>query len=130
MRKELDAYHNVIGKNEALKIKIDSVYYKLTLLNTDKVSNQIELRNQIFKDLSDCKKFIGQDSLVDLRHYSILLKNVEPIIAYKNELMKLTSQEQAIFGQLEDCLGKVGRANVQIRARQQRQAPRGNLFNR
>ena len=130
MRKELDAYHNVIGRNEVLKIKMDSIYYKLTLLNSDKISNQIELRNQIFKDLGDCKNFIGEDSLVELKHYSRLVKDIDPIIAYKNELMKLGSQEKAIFGQLQDCLGKVGRANVQIKVKQQREAPKGSLFNR
>ena len=44
--------------------------------------------------------------------------------------MKLTSQEKAIFGQLQDCNGKVGRANVQIKVKQQKAAPKGSLFNR
>lgn len=130
MRKDLDAYHNVIGKNEALKIKMDSIYYKLSLLNTDRVSNQIELRNQIFKDLNDSRNFIGEDSLVDLKHYTKLLHDIEPMISFKDELMKLNSHENAVYNQLQDCLGKVGRANAQIVAAQQRETPRGNLFKR
>lgn len=128
LRKDLDAYHDMTGRNNLLKIKMDSIYYKISLLNSNKVANDIFLRNQIIEDMSVCKQMIGSDSATDLKHYNTLLKNLAPILAHKNELMKLKTEEASIFRQFEECLGKVGRVNTQIKAIQEREEPKGELM--
>lgn len=128
MRKELDRYHAVVGKNETLKIKMDDIYQKLALLNTDRYGNQIDLRNGIFKDLDDSKNFIGEDSLMDLKQYTILINQIEPIIAFKDEMMKNSAKEKALTWQLNDCMEAMGKADAQIRVKQQPKPLKGNLF--
>lgn len=127
LRKDLDAYHDMVGRNNLLKIKIDSIYYKMTLLNNNKVANDIFLRNQIIEDMSVCKQMIGEDSISELRHYSMLLDNLAPILAHKNELMKLKTDETSISRQLEECLGKVQKVNTQIKVKQKKQEVSGRL---
>ncbi len=130
LRKNVDAYHDMVGRNNLLKIKVDSIYYKASLLNNNKVQNDIFLANQILEDMEVCQQIIGEDSAGELKHYSMLLKDIEPILAHKKELMKLKTEENAISRQLAECLGKVGKVNTQIKTQQQQQAkpPKGRLF--
>lgn len=127
LRKDLDAYHDMVGRNNLLKIKVDSIYYKMTLLNSNKVTNDIFLRSQIIEDMSICKQMIGKDSTTELKHYSMLLDDLASILTYKNELMKLKTDEMIISRQLEECFGKVEKVNIHIKAKQKKQEVSGRL---
>lgn len=99
----------------------------MTLLNSNKVTNDIFLRNQIIEDMSICKQMIGKDSTTELKHYSMLLDNLDSILSYKNELMKLKTDEMTISRQLEECFGKVEKVNTHIKAKQKKQEASGRL---
>ncbi len=125
IRSELDEYHSMLGRNELLKVKMDSINYKMSLLSNDKVENDIFLRNSVIEDMNLCRQLIGKDSADNLRHYHTLLKQMQPMLTFKNELIKQKSEEKAAARNLQECIGQVGRISTSMAPRPQR---RGNLF--
>lgn len=107
IRKELDNYNDMIGRNNFLKIKMDTIYYKLSLLSNDKVQNDMMLRNSIIDDLMVSRQLIGKDSADDLKYYATLLKNIEPMLGYKNQLIKLKTDEKNALRSLDNCMGRI-----------------------
>jgi len=115
IQKELNAYKNVLSRNELLKIKMDTIYYKMALLNTDRVQNDIFLRNSILEDLQDTKNIMGADSSKSFKQYSTLTKNIGKMTIFKNELINVTAKERNAIRNLNECMGKVEKINTQIR---------------
>lgn len=115
IQKELNNYKSVLSRNELLKIKMDTIYYKMTLLNSNKVENDIFLRNSILEDLQDTKNIMGEDSAKSFKQYATLTKNIGKMTVFKNELINITAKEQNALRNLNECMGKVGKMNTQMK---------------
>lgn len=115
IQKELNDYKNVLSRNELLKIKMDTIYYKMALLNTDRVQNDIFLRNSILEDLQDTKNIMGSDSTKAFKQYATLTKNIGKMTIFKNELINVTAKERNALRSLNECIGKVEKINSQMR---------------
>ncbi|MCU7613051.1 type VI secretion system transmembrane protein TssO [Chryseobacterium sp. GMJ5] len=115
IQKEIDDYRNLLSRNELLKIQVDSIQYRMTLLDINKVDNDILLRNYIMENVRDAKKIMGADSAQNFKHYSILLKKIEPMLALKSQIIMVSNKEQTAIRDLNACMGKVDRVNHQLR---------------
>jgi hypothetical protein len=115
IQKELNDYKSVLSRNELLKIKMDTIYYKMNLLNSNKVENDIFLRNSILEDLQDTKNIMGADTAKSFRQYATLTKNIGKMTVFKNELINITAKEQNALRSLNECIGKVGKINTQMK---------------
>ncbi|WP_292009652.1 type VI secretion system TssO [Chryseobacterium sp.] len=115
IQKEVDEYKNLLSRNELLKIQVDSIYYRMNLLDINKVDNDIFLRNYIMDNVRDAKNIMGSDSAKNFKHYSVLLKNLEPMLALKTQIINISNKEQTALRDLNECMGKVGRVNSELR---------------
>lgn len=112
---ELNDYKSVLSRNELIKNKMDTIYYKMNLLNSNKVDNDIFLRNSILEDLQDTKNIMGADTVKAFRQYASLTKNIGKMTVFKNELINITAKEQNALRSLNECIGKVGKINTQMK---------------
>lgn len=131
IQSQLNDYQDMLRRNELLKSKMDSVYYKLSLLSNDKVNNDIFLRNSVMEDLATCREIIGKDSTGDLSHYNRLIKNIQPILAFKNQLIQLKAEEKTAQRSLQQCLGNISSIEIPQAAPAAPERPRrqpGRLF--
>lgn len=115
VQKELNDYKSILSRNELLKVKMDTIYYKMSLLNSNRVENDIFLRNSILEDLRDTRNIMGADSVTAFRQYATLTKNIGAMTTFKNELINITAKEQNAMRSLNECMGKVDRMTSQIK---------------
>ena len=112
---ELNEYKSILSRNELLKIKMDTIYYKMSLLNSNKVENDIFLRNSILEDLQDTKNIMGEDSAKSFKQYATLTKNIGKMTVFKSELINITAKEQNALRSLNECMAKVGKMSVKMK---------------
>lgn len=113
--KDADAYRELLSRSDLLKTHVDSIYYRMNQLDISKVDNEIILRNYIMENVMDAKNIMGKDSVDNFKHYAILMKQIEPMLSLKNQIIKVSYQKQTALRDLEECMGKVGRANSELR---------------
>lgn len=118
IQNELNDYKSVLSRNELLKIKMDTIYYKMALLNSNKVENDIFLRNSILEDLRDNRNIMGSDTAKAFKQYATLTKNIGKMTVFKNELINITAKEQSALRSLNECMGKVGKMNSQLKSKE------------
>lgn len=118
IQQELNDYKSVLSRNELLKIKMDTIYYKMALLNSNKVENDIFLRNSILEDLQDTRNIMGADTAKSFKQYATLTKNIGKMTVFKNELINITAKEQNALRSLNECMGKVGKMNSQMKSKE------------
>ncbi|KFC18393.1 type VI secretion system TssO [Epilithonimonas lactis] len=118
IQNELNDYKSVLSRNELLKIKMDTIYYKMALLNSNKVENDIFLRNSILEDLRDNRNIMGSDTAKAFKQYATLTKNIGKMTVFKNELINITAKEQNALRSLNECMGKVGKMNSQLKSKE------------
>lgn len=118
IQSELNDYKSVLSRNELLKIKMDTIYYKMALLNSNKVENDIFLRNSILEDLRDTRNIMGADTVKSFKQYAALTKNIGKMTVFKNELINITAKEQNALRSLNECIGKVGKMNTQMKTKE------------
>ncbi|MFV0531926.1 MAG: type VI secretion system TssO [Flavobacteriales bacterium] len=127
-RKQINEYHEMLERNNLLHMKMDTIYYKMSLIGNEKVANDNFLRQSIFSDMNDCREMIGKDSIGDLKNYATLLGNLKPVLDYKAKLGELKSKERNVKRMLDICSGKTSRVNAQMR-RVSKPQLKGRLFN-
>lgn len=125
IREDYEAYRNMLGRSELLNIKLDEIYEKMTQMSSDQMQNDVFLRNSIIDDIQVGKELIAEDSATNLKHISILFKNMEPMINYKNELLKKKIEKNNISRLLNECIQKNGTVNTNI---QRKNIEKGKLF--
>ncbi|MCU7619022.1 type VI secretion system transmembrane protein TssO [Chryseobacterium sp. PBS4-4] len=106
METEADKYSELRGRSNVLNIKIDSIHHLMTLLDINKVQNDIQLRKQITEELYDARSIMGQDSVDNLRHYAVLLKHIGPMLDLKTKIISVANQKEYYRSQLMRCQGK------------------------
>ncbi|SFC41965.1 type VI secretion system TssO [Kaistella jeonii] len=125
IRSDLNAYHDMLGRNELLNIKLDTIYEKMSQMSSDRVSNDMFLRNSIIQDIQVGNQLIAEDSVADLKQISILLKQMQPMLTYKNELLKKKMEKTSISRLLNECMGNDGRVTEGIKKKNK---PKGKLY--
>jgi len=117
IQQELNDYKSILSRNELLKVKMDTIYYKMSLLNSNRVENDIFLRNSILEDLQDTKNIMGKDSIKSFRQYATLTKNIGKMTIFKNDLINITAKERNALRNLQECIGKVEKMNSQMKTK-------------
>lgn len=84
-------------------------------LNISKVDNDIFLKNSIMDNVRNAQNIMGKDSSNNFKHYSILMKQIEPMLALKNQIVTVSYKEQVALRDLSECRGKVGMANKELK---------------
>ncbi|MCC2590644.1 type VI secretion system TssO [Chryseobacterium sp. MFBS3-17] len=102
---EIDAYKNMISRNEVMRTKLDEIYDQMNLMNSNKVQNEILLRDRILEDIRNTESALREDSAKGLKHYAVFLKHSKEIMRFKNELLNIRIQEQSALRNLNDCMG-------------------------
>lgn len=125
IRSDLDAYQDMLGRNELLNIKLDTIYEKMSMMSNDKISNDLFLRNSIIQDIQVANQLIGKDSISDLKQISLLLRQMQPMLTYKNELLKKKMEKSSISRLLNECMGNAGRVTEGIKKKNK---PKGKLY--
>lgn len=109
IQKEVDDYKNLLSRNELLKIQVDSIYQRMSILGLNQVENDIYLRDYIQENVRDARKIMGKDSATEFKHYASLLHKVENMLALKSQIIKVSGKEQIALRDLNECQGKDGR---------------------
>jgi hypothetical protein len=113
--KEVASYRELLERSDVLKTHVDSIYYKMDQLDINKVDNDIFLRNSILENVRDARNIMGKDSADNFKHYAILMKQIGSMIDLKNQIIIVEHQKEMARRDIEECLGKVGRANNELR---------------
>lgn len=104
------AYKEILNKQQVLKPKLDSLMYRMSVMNTDRVSNNAFLANYIYTNIQEVKKVIGKDSL-EFKHYYSLVNRLDSMMQLKVEVMNISAKFELTKSDLEQCMGQ----NRQIR---------------
>lgn len=125
IKSSLYSYQDMLSRNDLLNIKLDTIYNKMSQMSSDRVSNDMFLRNSIIEDIQVGNQLIGKDSAADLKQISILLKQMQPMLTYKNELLKKKMEKSSISRLLDECMGNNGRVTAGIKKKNK---PKGKLY--
>lgn len=115
IKKQADDYRELLTRSDLLRIHVDSILYRMDQLDINKVDNDIFLRNYIMDNVRDAKNIMGKDSVDNFKHYSVLMKHIEPMLALKNQIVAVSYKEQNALRDLSECRGKVGIVNSELR---------------
>lgn len=107
IQKDVVSYKAVLNKQQVLYDKLDTIYYRMNLLNTDKVENNVFLGNYISKNIQEFRKTIGKDSVAEFSHYTFLLNKLDSLLTLKNEIVEIDAKEQHALRDLNECIDKI-----------------------
>ncbi|KPE50272.1 type VI secretion system TssO [Chryseobacterium indologenes] len=99
-------YTSLMQKSDQLKAVVDEIYQEMS--QHDKVRNDGFLRTSIFDKMKDVKNVMGKDSAGSFKHYAILMKQINPMLTLKKEIVKQENRKQGVWAELQDCMGKTG----------------------
>ncbi len=109
IHQDVFCYKQLLNKHHAIKAKVDSIYYQMSLLNTGKVRNDVYLGNYISDNIQDARKTIGQDSTSEFKHYALLLNKLDSLLTLKNKIIAIKDKEQLAIRDLNECVGKISK---------------------
>lgn len=115
IRIEADAYKELIARSDELKTRVDNIYDRMNELNANKVENEIFLRTSIMDDIGDAKNIMGKDSTGSFKHYNILMKQIGPMLALKNNIGAVKFKKNIAKRDLNECMNKVVVANGELK---------------
>ncbi len=104
--KDLNGYKNLLNKHQLLKVKIDSLYDELSLLNSGKVNNNLMLEKYIADNKNEVIKAIGADSISEFKHFTLLMSNIDNILKQKDTILQISNKEQLALRDLQECMNK------------------------
>lgn len=99
-------YTTLMEKSDKLKTVVDEIYSEMS--QHDKVVNDGFLRTSILDKMKDVKNVMGKDSAGSFKHYAILMKQINPMLTLKREIVKQGNKKQGTWAELQDCMGKTG----------------------
>lgn len=104
---EVNNYKMLQNKNELLQTRMETIYSRMNMLASDKVQNEVFLRDNIIEDIRDCRNIMGKDSIKEFKQYASLIKNMSEMINLKNDLISVTADEQVAMRNLQECQGRL-----------------------
>lgn len=120
-----EEYSNLISRNEILNAQLDVIYEKMSKLSDDDLTGDNFRLTPIIDEIVIANKIIEKDSTANLKQISILLKQMSPMINYKNVLQQKIFEENNIKNMLSDCLGTGVKVKKVIK---QKQPKTGDLY--
>lgn len=115
IKKQADDYRELLTRSDLLRTHVDSILYRMDQLDINKVANDNFLRNYIMDNIRDARNIMGKDSADNFKHYSILLKQIGPMMTLKNQIITVSYKEQVALRDLSECKGKIGIVNKELR---------------
>ncbi|KQM26902.1 type VI secretion system TssO [Chryseobacterium sp. Leaf201] len=115
IKKEADNYRELLTRSDLLRTHVDSILYRMDQLDINRVENDIILQNYIMDNIQDAKNIMGKDSADNFKHYSILMKQIGPMLALKNQIIIVSNKEQVALRGLNECKGKIGVINTELK---------------
>ncbi|WP_228390845.1 type VI secretion system TssO [Chryseobacterium contaminans] len=113
--REAEAYRELMRRSDLLKSNVDEIYEKMTQLDINKVENEVFLRTSIMDNVGGVKSIMGKDSTQSFKHYAALMKQIEPMLALKTKISDVEYKKKTVLRDLDECMGKVNRANNELR---------------
>ncbi|MBP2619260.1 type VI secretion system TssO [Chryseobacterium jejuense] len=113
--REAEAYKELMRRSDLLKLSVDDIYEKMTQLDMNKVENEAFLRTNIMDNVGNVKSVMGKDSITSFKHYAALMKQIEPMLALKTKIIGVDFKKKTVLRDLDECMGKVNRANNELR---------------
>lgn len=113
--REAEAYKELMRRSDLLKLSVDDIYEKMTQLDMNKVKNEAFLRTNIMDNVGSVKSVMGKDSITNFRHYAALMKQIGPMLALKTKISGVDSKKKTVLRDLDECMGKINRANNELR---------------
>ncbi|AYZ10936.1 type VI secretion system TssO [Chryseobacterium arthrosphaerae] len=113
--KDSEAYKELMLRSDVLKNQVDEIYDKMAQLSLNKVENEVFLRTSIMDNVRDVKNIMKADSVQNFKHYAVLMKQIEPMLKLKADIMVVESRKKFAKRDLEDCMNKIDRANSELR---------------
>ena len=107
IEKEVSDYKMLQSKNDLLQTRMETIYSRMALFASDKVQNEVFLRDNIIEDIRDCKNIMGEDSIKAFKQYATLIKNMSEMIVLKNELISVSADEKVAMRNLQECQQRV-----------------------
>lgn len=105
IKRDRDDYLRLISKNELIKVQLDTIYKRMSILGTGKSPNEFLLTKTINKNIVETKAIMQQDSVKGFAHYNTLLSQIDDIMNFKRKLTKATGEESAALRDLTICTG-------------------------
>jgi len=115
IQKKSEDYRDLLSRSDFLRIQVDSIFYRMDQLDINKVENDIFLRNSIMDEIRSARDVMGKDTADNFKHYSILMKHIEPMLALKKQIIEVSYKEQVAIRDLSECKGKIGVINSELR---------------
>lgn len=106
-------YKRIIGKHYQLSPKIDTAYYHLTLLNTEKVENDMFLEKHMSDNKDQIVKLIGQDS-ADFAVYRRITDHMNNMLLLKDSINRALDMKERTRKELLDCMSKSKKLSKEI----------------
>ncbi|WP_228448478.1 MULTISPECIES: type VI secretion system TssO [unclassified Chryseobacterium] len=113
--REAEAYKELMRRSDLLKSSVDDIYEKMTQLDMNKVQNDAFLRTSIMDNVGSVKSIMGKDSTQSFKHYAALMKQIGPMITLKTNIIGVEYKKKTVLRDLDECMGKVSRANNELR---------------
>ncbi|WP_228425266.1 type VI secretion system TssO [Chryseobacterium jejuense] len=113
--REAEAYKELMRRSDLLKLSVDDIYEKMAQLDMNKVKNEAFLRTNIMDNVGSVKSVMGKDSITNFKHYATLMKQIEPMLALKTKIIGVDFKKKTVLRDLDECMGKVNRANNELR---------------
>lgn len=114
IQQDVIAYKEILNKQQMLKVKFDTIFYQMSLLNSGRVKNDVFLGNYISQNISTTRNFIGNDSTNDFKYYALLLNRLDSIMILKNELVVISDKERLALNDLNECIGKITKVKSEL----------------
>lgn len=113
--REAEAYKELMRRSDMLKENVDDIYEKMTQLDINKVSNDVFLRTNIMDNVGNVRSIMGKDSTTSFKHYATLMKQIGPMLTLKTKIIGVEDKKKIVLRDLDECMGKVNRANNELR---------------
>ncbi|XZF16258.1 type VI secretion system TssO [Chitinophagaceae bacterium MMS25-I14] len=101
---DIDDYKTLLNKQQQLHQKIDTLYNRMSLLNTGKVENDQLLERYIADSKDDIIRLVGNDSSDAFMHYASLMKNIDNMLHLKDTIIQIRNRERAAYIDLTECM--------------------------
>lgn len=114
IEKYTDEYRNMQKRDLVLQQNIEEIYTRMSFLSKANTSSNKANQEIIVTKIIESRKFIGKDSIKDLKHYSMLLKNMGVMMSLKERLYSLNQEVDNAKFYTEECQNKINRATTTL----------------
>jgi hypothetical protein len=108
IEKDAQAYNEIMERHDKLNDAFAEIYQKMGQHDVNKVSNDDFLRTSILDRMQDAKNVMQKDSAGSFKHYAVLLKQINPMLTLKKEIIMQENKKNGLGNELNNCMGRTG----------------------